>query len=869
MAKSIDRVDAKRLIASHRSLLEELVAANNDYQALKDEVKRASDTLVTQEVLKILKGIPVDEINREKKGFRVKALREHGYQTIADLATTSVHTLASIHGISEDGAYEIRRTVNAIIDGSKQGVKIKLSEDNKTQSATKVVRAVSKLRKKEKYYAECSSLLKSEQEDIERLLVDLIPATNGFKWFFTSKRNKEKAIDAFDRLTVLYDDYSKRARENLEKLRSVQHTTDIGAWHDFSENSVQFFNTLEDINPGILGNDDTLYGLPEDLAREIQEQEFFPDGLLCELRRYQEWGVKYALHQEKVLLGDEMGLGKTIQAIATMVSLKNTGATHFLVVCPASVLTNWCREIRKMSKLTVTKIHGNTRYSALKSWIKTGGVAVTTYETTGHIVFENSFRFSLLVVDEAHYIKNPEAQRTIYVKNISGYADRLLFMTGTALENKVDEMISLIKILQPAVAASVRGMEALSSAPHFRQRVAPVYYRRKREDVLTELPDLIENREWCSLMPEEERVYEDAILSRNYAQARRVSWSVSDMQHSSKAIRMMEIIKEAEAEGRKVIVFSFFLDTIRKITTLLGERCYGPINGSVTPQRRQEIIDEFDKAPAGSVLAAQIQAGGTGLNIQSASVVIICEPQFKPSIENQAISRAYRMGQTRNVMVYRLLCESTVDERITELLESKQEIFDAFADESVAAAESMEMDDKSFGNIIQNEIDRINAKRGHIQAIPSIKCAPNDDSGSTVKLVSKQEKTVEMREKPQQLVQQKTSDRKDITVLSVENPYYAWLQNKASSEFWEEILRAYKLIQEFAYKNSMITNPLLETKDMECIRRIQTEISTKREFTKLDGNLRYFCGLSMRYYVLYLSELEVLEAESNNTCILS
>ena len=137
---------------------------------------------------------------------------------------------------------------------------------------------------------------------------------------------------------------------------------------------------------------------------------------------------------------------------------------------------------------------------------------------------------------------------------------------------------------------------------------------------------------------------------------------------------------------------------------------YAPINGSVTPQKRQEIIDEFDDAPAGTILAAQIQSGGTGLNIQSASVVVICEPQFKPSIENQAISRAYRMGQTRNVLVYRLLCENTVDEKITDLLKRKQEVFDAFADKSVAAEKSVELDDKTFGNIIKEEIDRINAE---------------------------------------------------------------------------------------------------------------------------------------------------------------
>ena len=130
----------------------------------------------------------------------------------------------------------------------------------------------------------------------------------------------------------------------------------------------------------------------------------------------------------------------------------------------------------------------------------------------------------------------------------------------------------------------------------------------------------------------------------------------------------------------------------------------------MTPNRRQEIIDDFDNAPAGKVLISQIIAGGTGLNIQSASVVIFCEPQLKPSIENQAIVRAYRMGQARNVLVYRLLCENTIDERITEMLAEKQAIFNVFADKSVAA-DNVEVDVKSLGNIIKEEIDRINRTR--------------------------------------------------------------------------------------------------------------------------------------------------------------
>ena len=450
------------------------------------------------------------------------------------------------------------------------------------------------------------------------------------------------------------------------------------------------------------------------MAREIQEQGFFPDGLLCELRTYQEWGVKYILHQERVLLGDEMGLGKTIQAIAAMVSLRNTGGTHFVVVCPASVIENWCREIRKFSRLSVTKVHGAGRLSALRSWIQTSGVAVTTYETTGYFELDDSFKFAMLVVDEAHYIKISDAQRTVRVKNLAEHTDRLLFLTGTALENRVDEMISLISILRPDIASQLHGMASLSSAPQFREAIAPVYYRRKQEDVLRELPEKTESEEWCTLSAEEETIYEQAVLAKQYNETRRVSWNVEDLRTSSKAKRMLELIDEATAENRKIIVFSFFLDTIRKVSMLLGSRCTEPINGSVSPHRRQEILDNFERAPAGTVLLAQIQAGGTGLNIQAASVVILCEPQLKPSIENQAIARAYRMNQTRNVLVYRLLCKDTVDEKITNLLAEKQKAFDAFADKSVAAAkENLEVDSKTFGNLIQEEIDRINAKKNH------------------------------------------------------------------------------------------------------------------------------------------------------------
>nr|WP_298568131.1 DEAD/DEAH box helicase [uncultured Mogibacterium sp.] len=713
MARAFSSADAKELLTWHHRTIDKLNRAAASREEYKEKVKNASDDLVAQAVLKVLQDIPIEEINRDKKGFRVKALREYGYETIADIAPISVYTIASVRGISEDAAYSIKKIVNDIVSKARQGIKIRLSTDNQSEEATELVLALLQYHCSLAVSDDCSKLLSSSLQQITCAEEDLKVGLNGIRWFFSAKAKKEKAIEAFNLLTSLKDnEYGRNVGTQLDVADKIERTQGSDAWQDFSNNSVRYFNDLEDINPGVLGNDDSVYGLPEDLAREIQEECFFPDGLLCELRRYQEWGVKYILHQERVLLGDEMGLGKTVQAIATMVSLRNTGGTHFIVVCPASVITNWCREIRKMSLLSVTKVHGAGRKAALESWIKTGGVAVTTYETVAYCKLPDDFKFKLLVVDEAHYIKNPGARRSINVKNLSVYAERLLFMTGTALENKVDEMISLIRILQPEIASKVQGMVFMASAPQFREAVSPVYYRRKREDVLTELPELIESREWCTLTRNEETFYEQAVLSKNYAEARRVSWNVDDLKDSSKAARLLELIDEAKSDGRKVIVFSFFRDTLRKVSMLLGNLCMNPINGSVTPQRRQEIIDEFDKAPAGTVLVAQIQAGGTGLNIQSASVVILCEPQFKPSIENQAISRAYRMGQTRNVLVYRLLCEDTVDEKIMSTLESKQAIFDAFADKSMAAMASCDLDERTFGNIIEEEIDRINAKNG-------------------------------------------------------------------------------------------------------------------------------------------------------------
>lgn len=709
MARPFSSADAKKLSEEHEKLKNSLLSGMEFDGTLRKDIRKAVNDAIGKAVLSLLESVPVDELNRDKRGFRIKALIGNGYSTVADIMNASKYSLEMINGISADGAYAIKRAAAKIAAQARTGAKLRISTDNKTPETTAVITAVHKYILGHSAAETCRKLLALNGSQIELAIGELSPGMGSIKWFFASYQAKEKAESAYKFLSESFSgSYGSEARAAIYAIDSAKFSSSSDAWNSFSDNPIPFFNILEDLCPGVLGADDPVYGLPEDLAKDVADECLYPDGLRCTLRRYQEWGVKYILHQEKVLLGDEMGLGKTVQAIASMVSLKNTGATHFIVVCPASVLTNWCREIKKMSSLPVTEVHGSSRCRAIHFWKDNGGVAVTTYETTAYFSFEDDFTFDMLVVDEAHYIKNPEAQRSINVKKLCTKTKRILFMTGTALENKVDEMISLISVLQPDVAYSASRFASISSAPQFRNAVAPVYYRRRREDVLTELPELIESEEWCSLLPAEKAVYESTLYSGNYAAVRRVSWNAEDISKSCKAIRLKEIVEDAAEDERKIIVFSFFLDTIQRVKELFGDRCVQPINGSVSPSHRQEIIDEFEKSPAGTILPAQIQSGGTGLNIQSASVVIICEPQFKPSIENQAISRAYRMGQTRNVLVYRLLCENTVEEHLVDILKSKQAAFDAFADESAAAAESLEIDSKSFGNIIKEEIDRIN-----------------------------------------------------------------------------------------------------------------------------------------------------------------
>jgi SNF2 family DNA or RNA helicase len=218
-------------------------------------------------------------------------------------------------------------------------------------------------------------------------------------------------------------------------------------------------------------------------------------------------------------------------------------------------------------------------------------------------------------------------------------------------------------------------VDGLIGAGHFRAAVAPVYLRRNQSDVLAELPPRVETEEWVELRGRDLDAYRHAVAAGNFMAMRRAAYAPGGAADSAKLGRLVEIVEEASANGRKVAVFSYFRDALDTIASVLGDIAVGPLTGSTPPIHRQNMVDQFTARRGPAVLVSQIQAGGVGLNIQAASVVILTEPQWKPTIEDQAIARCHRMGQVRSVGVHRLLAEDTVDQRMLETLAAKAVLF--------------------------------------------------------------------------------------------------------------------------------------------------------------------------------------------------
>ena len=485
----------------------------------------------------------------------------------------------------------------------------------------------------------------------------------------------------------------RRAEAELEKAGKEQRAARL--WNDYLARPVTYNGLLIDVAELDPAREASQGFLPSDIAEQVRVLPLDQSLLKTSLRGYQTFGAKFALVQERVILGDEMGLGKTMQSLAAMCHLAAEGATHFLVVCPASVVINWTREVERHTLLEARRLHlpGAKRQAAEQEWAAKGGVAVTTFEALRAMPEDLDVPIAMMVVDEAHYAKNPNALRTQAVSEWASRSRRALFLTGTPMENKVEEFRVLVGHLRPDVAENLDLADEAMDGTRFRERVAPVYLRRNQEDVLSELPDRLETQEWVALEGAAMRAYREAVQDGNFMAMRRAAFDPGTVKGSQKLRRLVEIVGEAADGGRKVIVFSYFRDVLETVAEVLAGRdgvpgmpVIGPLTGDIPPAERQAMVDELTNASGPAVLVSQIQAGGVGLNIQAASVVVIAEPQLTPSIEEQAIARAHRMGQVRPVDVHRLLCEDSVDQRVLELLAAKREAFDEYARRSDMAS---------------------------------------------------------------------------------------------------------------------------------------------------------------------------------------
>jgi len=708
MSGKVDRKQIKTNIKQTSEIDNWLKTALDGEKEELAQLRKTADRFLEARFQETLQEMDVEMLSQGKQKIRVSYLRSAGIGNMWQLSKMSRQQLEALDGIGAQSAATIYDLTKRIVKNSREKLSVRIQSDQPTKADDALVTALFRLLVHNQQREQLHRIYEQHHKALTKEMAAAQKAASGFSWFFAPAKGREAAFAAANALQErLAGEFGDPAM--IDAYEAVVNADLTECYAHFRENAAQYYAALEKYCKQLPIARNSKAGLPEELIAQIEAMQIDLTGLKATLRSYQDFGVRYAVHQKRTLLGDEMGLGKTIQAIAAMVAMKAAGKHHFMVVCPASVLINWCREIQKFSDMEVTKIHGADE-AALLHWRENGDIAVTTFESISRFELPEKFKFDFLVVDEAHYVKNPEAQRTVAMQKLLAKTDGVLYMSGTPLVNRVDEMCFLVSCLQPQLNARLEQLKLVSTAEQFRSELSGVYLRRVREDVLTELPELIEKEQWCELGSVERKIYREAVESGNLMAIRQVSWQVPELKDSSKAMRLWEICENAKEQGRKVIVFSFFRNTLQKVCTLLGDRCSQIISGDISPAVRQEIVDKFNAAEPGAVLVSQVQAGGTGLNIQAASVVVFCEPQLTPAIENQAIARAYRMGQTRDVLVYRLLADETIDERMLEILSTKQKEFDAFAEDSVIGDLQMQTDTSWLTKLVQEEQKRINGQ---------------------------------------------------------------------------------------------------------------------------------------------------------------
>ena len=658
-------------------------------------VKSAFTTVRSVMVSRALADIPLVRIRETVREGRLRlgALERAGMTTVQDVLAYP-YALDALAGVGEQTANQVYAAAEQLRQAVERDLAFRVDLDPSDGNTTRLIRNLCHWSMSALALRRLSPAIDAARCALIRLRA-LPRRPDAFVGFFgldpESDQSVRRELDSWSEWAARHAGFVEEARAGL-----APRPTPDEAWADFRRRAADYYAWLSEI-VGLTLDDDVQAGqVPGEIADAVRRLSLDTSFVAASLRGYQEFGAEYALVQRRTIIGDEMGLGKTVQAIAAIAHAQAQGDVHSLVVCPASVLINWLREVPKHSRLRVHRLHGSDRHSGLVAWRRYGGVGVTTYGQLDTLRFQPSDRLAFLVADEAHYLKNQYTRRGTAVASVIPRADRVLFLTGTPLENRLEEFQSLVQYVQPDLMRTLNMSDAIASARAFRDRIAPVYLRRNQVDVLTELPPRIDVDDWVELSWADRRAHDRAVLQGNFMALRRAAF-LGDGTQSAKVERLVELVAEAVETGRKIVVFSFFRDVLDVAAGALANVApvIGPLTGSTRPEDRQGLIDRFTDLQVPAVLVSQVEAGGVGTNIQAASVVVLCEPQIKPSTELQAVARVHRMGQVERVQVHRLLGSDSVDQRMLAILAEKQRAFDLYVRDSAAAEAAPEAIDIS------------------------------------------------------------------------------------------------------------------------------------------------------------------------------
>lgn len=416
------------------------------------------------------------------------------------------------------------------------------------------------------------------------------------------------------------------------------------------------------------------------------------------LRGYQKKGVKFLIECDSVLLADEMGLGKTVQAAVALEILKRIyKSIKVLIICPSSLCINWDRELNKWApKLSIRRIFGNANDRKAHFRLPFN-VWIASYEQIRNEIdfILGELNFDLVVLDEAQRIKNSNSITSMVCRQLP--RKKAWALTGTPIENNLGELISLFNFLKPGVL--YMGMPR----KNVHERMSKFFLRRIKKDVLQELPPIIIQDLELEMERNQLETYENQLITaRSVIRESKAKISNIDLLalitklkqicnydpisgNSCKINALKDIINGQEGSKYKIIVFSQYVKTLNEIEKQLNSSytiCY---HGGLSKDLRESIINNFKESKKSIILLMSLKAGGVGLNLPNASMVILFDRWWNPAVEDQAIQRAHRFGREEPLQVIRMLVENSIEERIDKILKEKRLIFNEYIDKAKIA----------------------------------------------------------------------------------------------------------------------------------------------------------------------------------------